>query len=258
MKQFKAKAKAAYRQSTDLHEAYSYKERWFRDYREGLPKIREELGKGYLLRTTLALTESQAKRLSQNIEGETKFIPISEWRGEKVGFLLYKPKPVPKETKAPQTLDLKALKELMGEYEDVGGKVLASINRNFVFIPKDADDSKVKSILVANIVGIAKRGLEEAEKSLTLTPLAKLTPEKMQNLADGKYHYILTKNFAHFDIDKIWRAKQILGEPSSLLFLAEGWAAVKGKHGTILISKEKPTKNSNYLYEDDFKEEMKR
>jgi len=259
LRRFRAEGKASYR--ADPSAVYSYKERWFRDYRAALPKVREAIQQGYLLRTTLSLTESQANRLAQNIEGETKFIPISEWGGEKVGFLLYKPKPVPKaeETKAPQTLDLKALKALMGEYEEVGGKVLASSDRNFVFIPRDADDLKVKPFLIANLVGIAKRELEEAEKTLKLTPLAKLTPEKIQDLADRKYHYILTKYFGLFDINKIWRAKQIIGEPSSLLFLAGGWAAVKGKHGTILIYREgEPTKKSNYIYEDDFKEEMKR
>ena len=264
MRRFRGKGKAVYIPKANWHEIYDYRDKWFKDYQASLPKIREMLEKGYRLRLTQALTESQAERLSADITGETKFIPVSEWMGKKVGFLLYKPAKQKREKKeeasqqkkeeASQPLDQDKLKQFLGAYTDIGGGVLSTPAFTRTFIPNNADPDTVGSHLIAGFVKSAIDAVEEASKSNDMTPLRKLTDQVVQKFA-GK-RFLLDPYLNVYSLDEIKKAKDILGEPSGLVPIKSGWVAVKGRHGILLLRREPNPDYSSCINFDEFKREM--
>jgi hypothetical protein len=243
VRRFRGKAKAAYR--APAAEIYSYKDRWFKDYNAALPKIREEIEKGYVLRTTLALTESQAKRLSQNL-GEAKFIPVSEWNKEKVGFLLYKPTSIkpPKPASKPrsQSFSEKKLHIFLGKHV-VDGNVLISEDRTRAFVPEDGKAATEEGKAIVELARIAKIHVFSGHFPFHKEKCKELIAKGMRYFAPqpalGNY----------FHLKDIYRAAQIFGdEPiklyvlvdaskkSSSLSIAFLAIALVGKSGVLLMS----------------------
>ena len=78
-------------------ELLTFRSEWLQGYDRAMGEIVKLSKAGW--KTDLAKTalmESQAKKMIANLEKagfETRFIPAADWLGEKIGFLVYKPKP---------------------------------------------------------------------------------------------------------------------------------------------------------------------
>jgi len=178
-----------------------------------------------------ALTETQARQLRRELEGlnyETQTIPVTEWEGEQVLFIAYKPKPGARTVQPPVKPTTKPRKDPVEEFRKIFWKeqqpseackddgTLMDPSRAMMVIRKGASSEKFKKL-----IKLASETVQNSDWDGEIDYEKLLKAGKIGRIAKKPVKYV-SFNVHCFPIRRIKQALKVLGVKKAKAYLQYG------------------------------------